>query len=167
MKTGAASPRSQARLSRFRSLVVSAPIIFLAAFHAAVLLRRIGDASITRPLVLGRWAFAAALLILGFAARRVLARRGGRRVAIVFWLLVAVLHLVIPAGEGYFDARDQVALLVEAGLVVVPASIVLAILLNASAITAQGGSRWISADLIAFAPARSRTCHGDRAPPRL
>src|SRR3954454_10203923 len=107
MRTGTAS-------MRLRWIAFAAPVVFLAAFHGALLLRHVADASIARPMVLGRWAFAAGLMAAAFMARRFFA---GRHVALIFWLLVAVLHLAIPAG----GSVNQAALLVA----VLPALIVL------------------------------------------
>src|SRR3954452_22427378 len=80
---------------RLRWIAFTAPVVLLAAFHGALLLRHVEDASITRPVVLARWAFAIALVAAAFFARRFFS---GRRVVIVFWLLVAVLHLAMPSG---------------------------------------------------------------------
>ncbi len=62
MTTGGGSTRWEARLKRFRTIALAAPIVLIVALHAFLLLRRVGDASITRPVVLGQWAFAAVLL---------------------------------------------------------------------------------------------------------
>src|SRR4051794_38341388 len=100
MRTGTAS-------MRLRWIAFTAPVALLAAFHGALLVRHVEDASITRPIVLARWAFAIALIAVAFIARRFFS---GRRVLIVFWLLVAVLHLAIPAG-GVNNAALLVAVL--------------------------------------------------------
>jgi hypothetical protein len=155
MRTGTASAR---RFQRLRWIALSAPIVLLAAFHGALLLRRVGDASIARPMVLGRWAFAIALLAAAFFARRFLS---GRRAIITFWLLVAVLHLAIPAGDRIFDAREDIALLVA----VLPALIVV----GASAGKPQSAP-WPASMLrydvsIGFVPLRLDPFHTGRAPP--
>jgi hypothetical protein len=139
------------------------PVVLLVAFHAAVLLRRVGDASILRPAVLAQWAFAAVLLVAALFARRTLTRNGGRRAAIVFWILVAVLHLA-PAGEGYFNSRENVALLVEVGIAAVPVVVILATR-RGPVRAAKLQSGWVVTGFLTpptFSPA---TCCGDRAPP--
>lgn len=165
MKRGAQSRGLRSRFDRLRLLALSIPILVLGALHAALLLRRISEASITSPAVLGRWAFALALLIAGLVIQRLPARRRGRRVVVVFWLLVAMLHLALPTGGAFLDARDEVALLVEAGFAAAPVLIILAALLHASGSMAPWQSRRLAIDLPSFAPFRSRSFHGDRAPP--
>ncbi|HXH92700.1 MAG TPA: hypothetical protein VNN25_14050 [Thermoanaerobaculia bacterium] len=153
-----------ARFKRLRTIALAAPVVLIVALHAVMLLRRVGDASITRPVVLAQWAFAAALLAAALFVRRALSRNGGRRAAIIFWLFVAILHLA-PAGERYFDLRQDAALLVEVGLVAVPAIVILASRQRSDSIQTQSG--WIGIDLLAFAPFSSSVCLGDRAPPRF
>lgn len=164
MNTGGAATRWEARFRRFRTIALAAPVVLLVALHAVMLLRRVGDASITRPAVLGQWAFAAVLLTAALFVRRALSRNGGRRAAIIFWLFVAVLHLA-PAGERYFNLRQDAALIVEVGLVAVPAIVILASRQRSGGVQAQSG--WIGIDLLAFAPFSSAVCFGDRAPPRF
>jgi len=156
MKTGAKT----ARWDRLRLIAVVVPAIFLAAFHGALLLRRFTDASITRPLVLGRWAFAIALLAAAFIARRFFS---GRRVAIVFWLIVAVLHLAAPPADRLFDAREDAALFVAA----VPALLILGGHSKSSGDTTWSVSSGVAIDPIAFFPLPLATSAGDRAPPRF
>src|SRR3954464_9858754 len=145
MRTGTAS-------KRLRWIAFTAPLVLLAAFHGALLVRHVEDDSITRPMVLARWAFAIALVAAAFIARRFFS---GRRVVIVFWLLVAVLHLFVPAG-----AVDSAALLVAT----LPALILL---------SADGSSRntpWAASMLgyvvpIGFVPLSLDPCQTGRAPP--
>jgi hypothetical protein len=141
---------------RLRWIAFSAPVVFLAAFHGALLLRRFADASITHPMVLGRWAFAIALLATAFIARRFFS---GRRVVLIFWLLVAVLHLVVPAGGGVNSAALLVATL--------PALIVL----SASAEHGRNAP-WPASMLghvvpIGFVPLNLDPFQTDRAPPNF
>lgn len=152
MRTGTAS-------KRLRWIASTAPVVLLAAFHGALLLRRFDDASITRPMVLGRWAFAIALVAAVFIARRFFA---GRRVVITFWLLVAVLHLAIPAGDRVFNTHEDVALLAA----VLPALIVL----SATGVNprkAPWTSSMLRAVAIAFVPLRFDPLPAGRAPPRF
>jgi hypothetical protein len=162
MTTGAEATRWDARFKRLRAVALAAPIVLIVVLHAVILLRRVGDESITRPVVLGQWAFAAVLLTAALFVRRALSRNGGRRAAIIFWLFVAILHLA-PAGERYFDLRQDAALLEEVGLVAVPAMVILASRQRSDDVQAQSG--WIGIDLLAFAPFSSAVCFGDRAPP--
>jgi hypothetical protein len=157
MNIGTATAR---RFQRLRWLALGAPIVFLAAFHGALLLRHFADASIARPMVLGRWAFTIILLAAAFIARRFFS---GRRVVLTFWLLVAVLHLVVPAADRVFDAREDVALLIT----MLPALLVVGAATGASA-----GARWPASILlcdvsIGFVPLRLDPFHADRAPPRF
>jgi len=154
MKSGAKT----ARWDRLRLIAIIVPAIFLAAFHGALLLRRFADASIARPLVLGRWAFAIALVIAALIARRFFS---SRRVAIVFWLIVALLHLGVPAADRVFDARENVALFVAA----IPALIILSGHSTSSGNTMWSVSSGVAIDPIAFFPLPLATSTGDRAPP--
>jgi len=155
MMTGAASAR---RFQRLRWIAFGVPAVFLTAFHGALLAHRVADASIARPMVLGRWAFAIALIAAAFFARRLFS---GRRVFITFWLLVAVLHLAVPAADRVFDARENIALLVA----VLPTLIIV----GAAAAT-SASARWPSSTLLAdisigFLPRRLDPFRSDRAPP--
>jgi len=152
MKTGAAPARA---FERFRWIAILTPAVFLIAFHAVLLLRRLGDASITRPSVLGRWTFAIILLVAASIARRFFS---GRRVAIAFWLLVAVLHLAIPVAD---RSVEDVALLVAA----LPALIVLSAYTGNAQGDAWPASRLIRNDRIAFASLRLDPFNAGRAPP--
>lgn len=144
--------------ARLRWIAFGVPAVFLAAFHGALLVHRFADASIARPMVLGRWAFAIVLLAAVFVARRLFS---GRRVVITFWLLVAVLHLAVPAADRVFDAREDVALLVA----VLPALIVTGAAGGTSA-SAQWPAFALLPDIsIGFLPLRLDPIHADRAPP--
>lgn len=79
------------------SLLVLVPVVALVAFHAALLWARVTAGRLADPNVGLRWAGAAVLIV----ALVVLRRRGvslfwGRR-ALVFWLLVLLLHAGIAA----------------------------------------------------------------------
>jgi hypothetical protein len=132
----------------------------LAVFHGALLLRRVGDASITRPMVLGRWAFAIALLAAIVIARRFFA---GRRVVITLWLLVALLHVAVPAGERVFNARENVALLAA----VLPALIVASVVAVKSASATRPASMLRYDVSAGFVPLRLDPYQAGRAPPRF
>jgi hypothetical protein len=153
MRTGTAS-------ARLRWIALGAPVVLLAAFHGALLLRHFADASIARPMVLGRWVFAIILMAAAFFARRFFS---GRRVVITFWLLVAILHLVVPAGDRVFDAREDIALLVA----VLPALIVVGAAAGKSTSARWPASILVDDVSIGFVPRRLDPFHADRAPPRF
>jgi hypothetical protein len=150
--------RTRTSSMRLRWIAFTAPVVLLAAFHGALLLRHVEDASITRPIVLARWAFAIALVAAAFFARRFFS---GRRVVIVFWLLVAVLHLAVPSGERAVNAREDVALLVA----VLPA-----LILAGTAADKSEDASWPASPLlhdvsIGFLPLRLDSFQAGRAPP--
>ena len=147
MRTGTAS-------SRLRWIAFSAPVVFLAAFHGALLLHHFGDASITHPMVIGRWAFAIALLAAAFIARRFFS---GRSVVIIFWLLVAILHLVVPAGGSVNNAALLVATL--------PALVVLSANIDNARNAPWPASLLRHAVPIGFVPPRLDPFRTGRAPP--
>jgi hypothetical protein len=128
--------------------------MLLAAFHGALLLRRFDDASITRPMVLARWAFAIAIVAAAFIARRFFS---GRRVVIIFWLLVAVLHIAIPAGGSVNNAALLIATL--------PALIVLSTNADNARNVPSLSSMLRRAVPIAFVPLRLDPFQAGRAPP--
>ena len=155
MTTAAASAR---RFRRLRWIAFGVPAVLLIAFHGALLAHRFADASIARPMVLGRWAFAIVLLSAAFMARRFFS---GRRIVITFWLLVTVLHLTVPTADRVFDARENVALLIA----VLPALIVVG-----AAAGTPASARWPASTLlfdaaIGFLPLRLDPFRSDRAPP--
>jgi hypothetical protein len=85
------------RARRVTSALVLIPVVALVLFHAALLWARVSAGRLADPNVGLRWAGAALLI----AALIVLRRRGvslfwGRR-ALVFWLLVLLLHAGIAA----------------------------------------------------------------------
>lgn len=87
-------------------LTVRLAVWALVAFHALLFARRIGDATISDPVVALRWLGAAVLLITGWLHTR----RGGSLVAgrgaLAFWLAVFLLHAfaltpaTLPVVEG-------------------------------------------------------------------
>ena len=142
--------------TRLRWIAFSVPIVFLAAFHGALLLGRFADASITRPMVLGRWAFAITLVAAAFIARRFFR---GRRAVIIFWLLVAILHLTIPAGGGSNNAALLAATL--------PALIVAGAAAGTSSTAPWPASTLLLDVFIAFLPLRLDPIRTGRAPPSI
>lgn len=76
----------------------------VAGYHLWILAARFADGSVLEPLVAGRWLGSAALAGLVLVLRR----RGGSlrrgRTALVFWLLVALLH-----GVGGFASEGALA----------------------------------------------------------
>ena len=115
-------------LSQLKRVASVFETLWLAIAHAGFLWRRIADYSLTEPLVLARW-FGALLLVAVFVAMRRAGSRRSSRALLVFWLLVAVLHATAPASEPVLDAGGNLALILQTGLVVLPAGLVLAALL--------------------------------------
>ncbi len=90
--------RSSRFARRSASAVGTIAIAGLVAFHAALLFEHLADASIAHPQVLAQWVGA---LLLGAGAGAL--RRQGRsllsgRSALVFWLLVLLLHVGFGSG---------------------------------------------------------------------
>lgn len=106
-------------------------------------------------MVLGRWAFAIALLAAAFIARRFFS--GRRVVIIIFWLLVAVLHLAVPAGGSVNSAALIVATL--------PALIVLSTNADNTRNAPWPSSTLLPDVSIGFLPLRLDPFQTDRAPP--
>jgi hypothetical protein len=148
--------RTRTASARLRWIALGAPVVFLTAFHGALLVRHFADASIARPMVLGRWAFTAVLLAAALIARKFLT---GRRVALIFWLLVAVLHLAIPAGGSVNNAALLVAVL--------PALIVLGATAGNLRNAPWPASMLLHRASIGFVPLRLDPFHAGRAPPRF
>lgn len=67
-------------------------VAVLAVFHAAVLWHRIVDASIAQPAVLAKWI--ASIALIG----ALLSLRNAHKALVIIWLLVALLHVGMPAG---------------------------------------------------------------------
>ena len=84
-----------------RSVLLRLIVAAVVLLHAILLWHRLGDRSIVRPEVAIRWIAAAA--VLGAA---VLLRRASRgpRAWVVFWLVVALIHLAGPAGAVWTEA---------------------------------------------------------------
>ena len=74
-------------------LLAIAAVVLL---HAFLLWQRLGDWSIARPEVAIRWMAGAAIAFAALLLRR--SRSRSPHVWIVFWLIVALLHLAGPAG---------------------------------------------------------------------
>ena len=104
--------------SRIGSLILAGGVLWLVVFHAMLLWRRVADSSIIRPGVLLRW-LAAALLVAGLVIlqRRAQARRRGHHATLIFWLLVAMVHIA-PADESLLNG-NQFATLAQAGFAAV------------------------------------------------
>ncbi|MBP9146573.1 MAG: hypothetical protein KBF21_09040 [Thermoanaerobaculia bacterium] len=88
----------------------------LAAFHAALLAGRLADASIAHPEVLLQWVGALLLGAGAWALRRQGASLVSGRGALVFWLLVLLLHVgfgsgLAPTGEQTGSSRELLLLL--------------------------------------------------------
>jgi hypothetical protein len=94
--------------------------LWLVSLHAALLWNRVVTATISDPAVLFRW-IASALLIAGALAGRRYAWRhfSRRKSAIVFWLLVLLLHATIPAEERVLATADLVPLIAQTGVLTI------------------------------------------------
>lgn len=108
--------RSPWRLLRLGALALGAA--YLVALHAELLWQRIASQTLLEPLVALKWGAAAALVValLRLQSAGVSLWRGRR--AVVFWMLVLLLHAgaaVPAAGELAADLADQA----EAGLLFV------------------------------------------------
>ncbi|MGZ7078227.1 MAG: hypothetical protein ACXVJT_02335 [Thermoanaerobaculia bacterium] len=105
--------------------------LLLSAVHAVFLWHRVVDDSLTEPRVLARWLAAALVLALFLVVRRSCSRRA-MPALLVLWLLVALLHAAVPAGDWILNARGDLSLILQTGLAAVPAGLLLAALLVAS-----------------------------------
>lgn len=85
------------RRSALLRLIVAAVVLL----HAILLWQRLDDRSIVRPEVAVRWIAAAAVAGAALLLRR--ASRGSRG-WVVFWLVVALLHVAGPAGAAWTEA---------------------------------------------------------------
>ena len=158
---------SRQRWNRLRLVTYSLPLLVLVLFHATLLGRRLIDGSILHPAVIGRWGFGAALLVLFTVFRRSQSCRKDHRIAIIFWLLAAILHLGVPAGEQYADAPERLAVLVEAGLAIGTTIAVLSSVEATSRHARSAGFRWMAIEPPAPRSFEQFTDHSDRAPPSL
>ena len=149
------------KLRRLLSLALALAGLWLVAFHAAIFWQRIADATILQSGVLGRW-IASALLIGGLAAFR--RRLSGRRARIVFWVLVAFLHLSIPAEERVLDLESPVATLVQVGLTTLPVILLAITLALARICSDQSSFPLLRSALARPKPQISAPC-APRAPP--
>ncbi|MGZ5475141.1 MAG: hypothetical protein ACXW29_01520 [Thermoanaerobaculia bacterium] len=151
-------------LSHLRRVVGVIAMLSLAGFHAGFLWQRLADDSIAEPRVLARW-LASALLLCGLVlVRRTFSPRW--HVLLVFWLLVALLHAGVPAGDDLLDARDShLALIAQTGLAALSGGLLLAALL----VTPGGRERRVLFLLPAreslFWNALTVSADGTRAPP--
>ena len=88
----------------------------LVAFHAALLAGRFADASIEHPGVLAQWVAAVLLGVAAVPLRRQGSSLASGRSALVFWLLVLLLHVgfgtgIALTGEEIGSARELLLLL--------------------------------------------------------
>src|SRR6185503_2932759 len=68
----------------------------LVALHVGFLWQRVADQSIAQPGVMARWALAAAIAFGALALRRIAS--SSRSTWLVFWAIVALLHVMAPVG---------------------------------------------------------------------
>jgi hypothetical protein len=117
-------------LTHLRRAASITATLWLSAVHAGFLWRRVADESLTEPRVLARWLGAGLVLAVFIVVRRTRSRRSSP-VILVLWLLVALLHAIVPAGDQILDARGELSLILQTGLAALPAGLVLAALLIA------------------------------------
>lgn len=153
-------------LSRIGSLGLGLAGLWLGAFHAALLWRRIADATILQPAVLARWLASALLIAAAVVTHRVASRRWHRRhAALAFGLLVLLLHVGIPAEEKLLGGMDSVAVLIQTGFAAVPAALLtFALYRNTTSIERIGFTQLASTIRPHHFLASFHTC---RAPPAL
>lgn len=129
-------------------------LVTLGVFHVVMLFHRILDQSLLQRDVAGKWLLSVGLLGLAYY----LNRRGmtlslwrgpsGR----VFWLLVLLLHVMVPLAEPAVPVMDLTP--TESGLVLLPVTVGLAVLVAAAALR-RGGFGSLRTP-IALAPVRRR-----------
>ncbi len=109
IRTAAPLPRS---LRSLLSGSLAAGTAAVAVFHLWLLLQRLGDATIGEPGVLLRWLAGSALVAAGLYLRpRGFSLTGGRS-ALVFWLLVLLLHVgATPVPVTGVDAHELILVL--------------------------------------------------------
>ena len=83
------------RLVRGTLLLLLASIGF---FHLQILLTRLADGSVLQPLVVARWIASLAVCAVWLSLRRRGVRLFRGRAALVFWLLLVLIHGVVVAG---------------------------------------------------------------------
>lgn len=151
-------------LSYLRRVAGVIAMLWLAGFHAGFLWRRLADDSINEPRVLARWLTSALLLCGLVLMRRALSSRS--HVFLVFWLLVALMHAAVLAGDHLLDTRDShLALIAQTGLAAISGGLLLAALL----VVPRGRERPVLFLLPAreslFWNALTVSAEGTRAPP--
>jgi uncharacterized membrane protein len=130
----------------------------LVALHAGFLWQRLADQSIAQPGVMARWALAAVIALGALVLRRI--GSSSRSTWLVFWAIVALLHVMAPAGA---ESIADLAVLAEAGLVAVP---LLVMFVAAATGTAIGITAFCAVQTSAFSFAELTAHARDRAPPR-
>lgn len=84
-------------LSGLLKLGFAALAFVLVVFHVLLLWRRVADASLLEPEVALRWLAACLLMAAPLAALKAGIRLLEGRRAVIFWLLVLLLHVNVPA----------------------------------------------------------------------
>lgn len=145
------------RLRSFVSALGAVALVSLVFLHASILWARVTQGRLGEPVIAVRWA-AAFVLLLALVALR---RRGvsllwGRR-ALVFWLLVLVLHAGtgVPQESTPRVAPEQILFVLPAA--VAPACVFLVILATSLAGATLAGPEFVPAHGAAFGlPVRRR-----------
>lgn len=129
----------------------------LVALHAGILWQRLADQSIAQPGVMARWALAAVIAFGALVLRRIAS--SSRSTWLVFWAIVALLHVMAPTGA---ESKADLAVLAEAGLVAAP---LLVMFVVAATGTAIGVTSFYAVQTNAFSFAELTAHARDRAPP--
>jgi hypothetical protein len=114
--------------ARAVSLGLTLAALWLIGFHAALFFQRLNDSSLARPGVAARWSVSV-LLVAGlfifqrFAARQRVLR--SRHAVLIFWLLVAMLHVGTAADDRLLSLTSGFATVTQIGLAAAPAILLL------------------------------------------
>lgn len=122
-------------VARLGSLALGIAAIWLVALHALFLWRRLADATIHQPGILVRWIASIVLIAAALTARHYVTRRWRRRhTTAVFWFLVLLLHVSIPAEERLLGSQETLLVMTQTGVVAVTGLLAIAALSVATGI---------------------------------
>lgn len=142
-----------------KRLAVRAIKLALVAFHGWLLFQRVADWSILEPAVLAKWGGAIALVAGTLLFQRFVPRQArGIRAAVVFWLLVLLLHIAPFADVRELEA--EVVSFAQLTLVVAVAWIVTRVTIS------PARSRWdVQPERVPIRLFDARTRVAPRSPP--
>ena len=159
------SPRRIA--ARAVSLGLTLSALWLIGFHAALFIQRLNDSTLARPGVAARWGASVVLVAALFFFRRLAVRQPAvrsRHAVLIFWLLVAMLHVGTPADDRLLNLSNGFATVTQVGLAAVPAILLLLLLFSGNRPLVRSWNRDAAAERhsAAFLSACSRA---PRSPP--